>query len=165
MGYKWPVNKFPSAKALRQSVIHLFSRLTKFRKEPNSAVKDALIKSFLAEGYSLPKYLVRGKLSSSSNSSSSCNCCQDLESENEILLSQKNYLLSEISAKNKVIDDSRKKVKVSQHKLYSMHRNHRKKILRRDEEIKSRNLEVKEKSKLIIHLEKEWSRLKFKLKI
>ena len=35
-----------------------------------------------------------------------------------------------------------------------MHRNHRKKILRRDEEIKSRNLEVKEKSKLIIHLEK-----------
>ena len=35
-----------------------------------------------------------------------------------------------------------------------MHRNHRKKILRWDEEIKSRNLEVKEKSKLIIHLEK-----------
>ena len=154
MGYKRPVNKFPSAKALRQSVIRLSSRLTKFRKEPNSAVKDALIKSFLAEDYSLSKYLVRGKLSSSSNSSSSCTCCQDLESEKEILLSQKNDLLSEISAKNKVSDYSRKKVKVSQHKLYSMHRNHRKKILRRDEEIKSRNLEVKEKSKLIIHLEK-----------
>ena len=51
MGYKWPVNKFPSTKALRQSVIRLSSRLTKFRKEPNSTVKDALIKSFLAEGY------------------------------------------------------------------------------------------------------------------
>ena len=53
--------------------------------------------------------------------------------------------MSEISAKNKVIDDSRKKVEASQYKLYAMHCNHRKKILRRDEEIKLRNVEVKEK--------------------
>ena len=153
MGYKWPANKFPSAKALRQSVIRLSSRLTKFRKEPNSVVKDALIKSFLTESYSLPKYLVHGK-SSSSTSSSSCICCQNLESEKELLMSRNQYLSSEISTKNKVIEDSRNKVKVSQHKLYSLHRNHRKKILRRDEEIKSTKLEVKEKSKFIIQLEK-----------
>ena len=47
MGYKWPIFEFPTAKALRQSVIRLSNRLTKFRKEPNSVVKDALIKSFL----------------------------------------------------------------------------------------------------------------------
>ena len=39
MGYKWPIAEFPTAKALRQSVIRLSSRLTKFRKESNSVVK------------------------------------------------------------------------------------------------------------------------------
>ena len=151
MGYKWPANKFPSAKALRQSVIRLSSRLTKFRKNQNSIMKDVLLKSFLTESYSLPKYLVHGKLSSSSSSSSSCVCCQDLESEKDLLMPHNQYLSSEIFSKNKVIEDSQK---VSQRKLYSMHRNHRKKILRRGEEIKSRKLEVKEKNKFIIHLEK-----------
>jgi len=140
---KWPIDKFPSTKALRQSVIRLSKRLTKFRKEPNSIVKAALIKSFFSEIYTLPKYVdVK-----SSNSS--------LESENELLKSHNIYLVSEISAKSKIIEKSRQKVKESQHKLYSLHRNNRKKILRRDEEIKSKKLEVAEKSKLVVHLEKK----------
>ena len=143
MGHKWPIDKFPSAKALRQSVIRLSNRLTRFRKEPNSVVKDALLKSFFSEAYTLPKH-VDGK---SSNSS--------LESENELLKSRNTYLVSEISEKNKIIEKSRQKVKESQHKLYSLHRNNRKKILRRHEEIKSKKQEVAEKSKLAIHLEKK----------
>ena len=87
MGYNWPVKNFPTSKALRQSVIRLFSRLTKLKKEHNSQVKDALIRGFLCESYCLPKFMVHGKLhtSSSSNSSSSCH---ELESENKILKSQ-----------------------------------------------------------------------------
>ena len=32
MGYNWPNKNFPTSKALRQSVIRLFSRLTKLKK-------------------------------------------------------------------------------------------------------------------------------------
>ena len=45
-----------------------------------------------------------------------------------------------------------KKLKESQHKLYSLHRNNKKKILRKDQEIK---LEVTEKGRLVICLEKK----------
>ena len=146
--------EFPTAKALRQSVIRLSSRLTKFRKESNSVVKDALIKSFLAEKFSLPKYMAYGKLCNSSTSSSSCDCCQGIQSENEALKSHNTYLLSEISTRNEEINKSRRKVKESQYKLYSLHRNSRKKIMRRDQEIKSKKQEVTEKTKLVVNLEK-----------
>ena len=155
MGYKWPIIEFPTAKALRQSVIRLSSRLTKFRKEPNSVVKDALIKSFFAEKYCLPKYVVRGKLCSSSTSSSSCDYCEDIQSENESLKSHNAHLISEISMRNEEVKENRRKVKESQYKLYSLHRNSRKKIMRRDYEIKSKKQEVAEKSKLIVDLEKK----------
>ena len=46
-------------------------------------------------------------------------------------------------------------MKKSQHKLYLLHRNCRKKILRRDQEIKSKKQEVTEKSKLVVNLEKK----------
>ena len=52
------------------------------------------------------------------------------------------------------IKDYRRKVKESQHKLYSLHRNSRKKILRKDQEIKLKKQEVTEKSKLDVNLEK-----------
>ena len=72
--------------------------------------------------------MVHGKLCNSSTSSSSCICCQDLQSENEALKSHNTHLLSEISTKNEEIEDNRRKVKKSQHKLYSLHRNSRKSI-------------------------------------
>ena len=95
--------------------------------------------------------MVHGKLCNNSTSSSSCDCYQDLQSENKALKSYYTHLISEISTKNEEIKDSRRKVKESQHKLY---RNCRKKILRRDQEIKSKKQEVTEKSKLVVNLEK-----------
>ena len=163
MGYKWPIIEFPTAKALRQSVIRLSNRLTKFRKEPNSVVKDALIKSFFAEKYCLPKYVVRGKLCSST-SSSSCDYCEDIQSENESLKSHNAHLISEISIRNEEVKENRRKVKESQYKLYSLHRNSRKKIMRRDQEIKSKKQEVTEKSKLIVDLEKKLVEVDIKFK-
>ena len=75
-------------------------------------MKHALIRGFLYESYCLPKFMVHGKLhtSSSSNSSSSCH---ELESENEILKSQNAYLLSKVAAKSKVIKETAKNLKKS----------------------------------------------------
>ena len=164
MGYKWPIVEFPTAKALRQSVIRLSNRLTKFRKEPNSVVKDALIKSFFCRKICLPKYVVHGKLCSSSTSSSSCDYCEDIQSENESLKSHNAHLISEISMRNEEVKENRRKVKESQYKLYSLHRNSRKKIMRRDQEIKSKKQEVTEKSKLIVDLEKKLVEVDIKFK-
>ena len=79
----------------------------------------------------------------------------DLQSENEALESHNTHLISEISTKNEEIKDNRRKMKESQHKLYSLHCNSRKKILRRDQGIKSKKQEVTEKSKLVVSLEKK----------
>ena len=105
--------------------------------------------------------MVHGKLhtSSSSNSSSSCH---ELESENEILKSQNAYLLSKVAAKSKVIKETREKCKEFQEKLYSVHQNSRKKVLRRND-IKSKTMELTEKCKLVSNLE-NWLRLKLQFK-
>ena len=97
---------------------------------------------------------MHGKLCNSSTSSSSCICCQDLQSENEALKSHNTHLLSKISTKIEEIEDNRRKVKKSQHniiKLYSLHRNSIKKVLRRDQNIKLKKQEVTE---LVVNLEK-----------
>ena len=68
LGENWLKDHPPTVKALRQSVI----RLTRFKKERNSEVKEALIASFLNEQYCLPKiFTSQGKIVRCTSSSSS----------------------------------------------------------------------------------------------
>ncbi|XP_065887842.1 uncharacterized protein [Dysidea avara] len=143
MGYEWPVKTFPTSKSLRQSVIRLSSRLTKIKKERNSQVKDALIKGFLCESYCLPKYMIHGKLHTLSSSSSNANSSSTSHSCSEL-----------IETDSKIIKETREKCKESKQRVYSIHRNTRKKVLRREEEIKNKKMELTEKCKLVNHLEK-----------
>ena len=58
LGEKWPKDHPPTVKALRQSVVWLSARLSKY---PNSEVKVVLIARFLDDEYCLPKiFMYRG---------------------------------------------------------------------------------------------------------
>ena len=166
MGCNWPVIHFPTSKSLRQSVIRLSSRLTKLKKEHNSQVKDALIKGFLYENYCQPKYMIHGKLhtlsSSSTNdiSNSTSSSCSELESDNELLKSKNTQLLLQIETHSKTIKEAREKCKESKQKLYSVYRNTRKKVLRREEQLKNKKTELTEKCTLVNCLGKSLLRLK-----
>jgi len=124
-------------------------------------VKDALIKGFLYENYCQPKYMIHGKLhtlsSSSTNdiSNSTSSSCSELASDNELLKSKNTQLLLQIETHSKTIKEAREKCKESKQKLYSVYRNTRKKVLRREEQLKNKKMELTEKCTLVNRLEKK----------
>ena len=99
LGDRWPTEGFPTVKSVRQSVIRIVSRLTKLKKQPAGVQKSTALSSFLSEPYHIPNVFVsRGKIVTSTDSSSSCSSCaeNDILKEENTKLSQK---LSEVRQK------------------------------------------------------------------
>lgn len=170
VGQNWPQNKFPTVKAIRQSVIRLVAKLSKLKKLPNSEEKNIQISSFLSGTYSLPSVFVnrhhphrkyqpldRSSSSSSDSSiatscSSSCSSC----TENEVLKFVNLKLCHELSSLNKdvtLLRGQEKKLSEARQRLYSSHRNLAKKLKRRDNTIQKHTEELTEGRKLINDLE------------
>ena len=137
-GKNWPKDQPPSTKAIRQSVVRLASGLTKLRKEHRSDSKEA---DFLEEKYCLPP---------SDGDRLECKCTEqsvtqlDYEGENLKLVNKEVYCELELNEQ---------KLKKSQEKMYSSHRNDRKKLQRREKELQENKTEIVKGRKMIQHLQ------------
>ena len=120
-GEKCPKKYFPSAKAIRQSVLRLYARLSKLKKERNCPSKDEKIQNFLQEEYCLPQvFISKGKVHKVPNTLPHCN--EVLQAVNVDLYRD----LTKIQLEN---ESKTEKLMQLQHKMYSMHRNTAKKSL------------------------------------
>ena len=157
-GESWPGDHLPTVKALRQSVISLSSRLSKFKKERNSKVKEAFISSFLDEEYCLPRIFVsQGKIirrvSSSSSTTSNDWEKEALELANKRLCEE----LSELSLKTSELKHEEQKLKKSQQKMYCKRRNDLKKLRRREKELQLKKKVIVDGKNQIHELQKDLS--------
>ena len=129
---------FPTVNSVRQSVLRLSAKLSKMKKMPSSENKEIVLSTFLNEPYRLPSLFVKQEPLASarqrSSSTSSCSSCADYEDVKRanMKLCQE---VSDLKIKSDLLSDTDKKLKDTRKKLYSLHRNTKKKLDRRDREV------------------------------
>lgn len=145
-GDKWPSSNPPSIKAITQSIKRLLAKMDKLKKLSNSTDKQQKISCLLNEQYSLPHVLIAGKLCKvdlSSDFQSDENYSADSSHNDEEIETLKaiNQELTRELMQLKVTSELSKEsspdpnLKYLRERMYSLHRNTNKKLVRRDKAI------------------------------
>ena len=153
---KWSEKSFPTIKSVRQSVLQIVFKVSKLRKMPTSAAKEAAIVNYLGEVYTLPKIFTSEILlqSCSLSTCSSCSSCAEVET----IKSVNKKLCQEISTLQEIASSLELKDQIlseSHQKRYAIHHNMMKKVKRRDYLIQQQKVEVKEDKKVIRSLQEK----------
>ena len=143
-GKRFQEKDFPSAQAIRQSVLRVYGRLSKLKKEKNSLSKSERIERFLKEEYCLPQvFISNGKVH---NVSATLPCCDKvLQAVNAELCRD----LTKIQLEN---ESKEEKLAQLWHKMYSMHRNTAKKVARKEKTIALQDKQIMEQKSAMEHL-------------
>ena len=156
---------FPTVNSIRQSVLRVSAKLAKLKKMSCGENKAAALSAFFDEPYRLPSLFVGHthiKKSPSSSSTGSCSSCSDLENTKltNVKLCKE---LVELKAKTNTLCVVDRKLQETRKKLYSLHRNTRKKLDRRDHEIIEGKELVHDLQHRVSLSESQVSKLKLKL--
>ena len=166
-GERCPKEEFPTVKAIRQSVLRLYARLSRLKKSKTES-RDQNVATFLKEEYCLPSvFVVHNKVHKPSSEVMQPGFSNDevqpgISDGDEVLQAVNVDLcreLTKLQLENQSLKATEDQLKKTRQKMYSLHRNTTKKLQRREKVITTQAKDISEKKKAVEHLQHKVSHL------